>query len=67
LEGKEGTSQEPTYFTKNEILYGTNNLKKIECYGFENYIKENSIISKFRGAMWLKLIVTLLNKEKKHD
>lgn len=63
LPDKINTSTQPTFFSKEDILNGTNNLKKIEVYGIEKYYNENSIIQKYRNTMFLDLLVHILNKK----
>lgn len=65
VKGKEGTSTEPTYFTKQDILQGCQNLKKIREYGIERYYRENAEIEPFRNTAFLNLIVHVLNKSRK--
>jgi hypothetical protein len=62
---KINTSTKPTFFSKEDILNGTNNLKKIEDYGLEKYYQENKIIEKYRKTMFLDLLVHILNKKEK--
>lgn len=62
IEGKKGSSQESTFFTKKEILNGCNIYKKIVDYGVEKYFRENQYIDQYRNTAFLKLIVHLLNK-----
>lgn len=63
VEGKQTTSQQPTYFTKDDILNGCNNMKRITDYGINKYSYENEIISKFRNTSLLELLVFILNKK----
>lgn len=56
------TKQEPTWFTKNEILIGCNNFKKIEGYGIDDYFQEEAVINPFKGTSLLKLLCYALNK-----
>lgn len=63
VKGKETTSQQPTYFTKDDILNGCDNLKRITDYGINRYSYENEIISKFRNTGLLELLVFILNKK----
>ena len=60
--GKEDNSMQPTWFTKDEILFGSNNFKRIMDYGEEKYFAENSLIDKYRHSLFLTLIVHLLKK-----
>lgn len=57
------TKQEPTAFTKNDILFGCQNFKKIESYGDVKYFNENSFLNTYRGTDSLNLLVYLLNKQ----
>ncbi|MCG8640911.1 MAG: hypothetical protein MI862_14345 [Desulfobacterales bacterium] len=57
------TKQEPTFFTKNEILFGSSNHKRITGYGTEKYFEENQILERFRNTESLNLLVYLLNKQ----
>lgn len=63
VEGKQDTSAQPTYFTKAEILSGSENIKRIRQYGIEKYYCENAEIEKYRNTAFLNLIVHLLNKK----
>jgi len=56
------TKQEPTWFTKNEILIGCNNFKRIEEYGINHYFQESAVINHFRGTALLELLCYALNK-----
>jgi len=62
--GKEENLMQPTWFTKDEILFGSNNFKRIMDYGEESYYAENKMIDKYRHSLFLTLIVHLLNKAK---
>lgn len=64
IKGKENSSQEPTYFTKNEILTGRLNHNKLSFYSIEQGIKENAILEKYRNSPEFNLIVFALNKIK---
>lgn len=57
------SKQEPTWFTKNDILFGCSNFKRIEEYGVEKYLHENEIINHFRHTNFLELITYALNKQ----
>lgn len=58
------TSQQPTYFTKDEILgLTTPNNSKITEYGIEKYFAESAIIEPYRNTLFLKLLVHSLNKK----
>lgn len=63
VEGKENTSTQPTYFTKAEILNGSDNIHRIRQYGIEKYYRENAEIEKYRNTAFLNLIVHILNKK----
>lgn len=56
------TATEPTFFTKNEILSGSHNYKRITEYGIDDYMAEDSIISPYRGTALLGLLAYALNK-----
>lgn len=56
------TKQEPTFFTKNDILTGCSNYKKIEEYGTNNYLRENMILMPYRNTGLIELLVYTLNK-----
>lgn len=60
---KADTKAEPTYFTKDEILKGSKNYKRIESYP-GNYFQEDQFIRKYRGTMLLKILVHCLIKTK---
>ena len=58
------TKQEPTYFTKSDILGETEpGYTKISEYGVEKYFNETIIIEKYRNTSFLKLLVHVLNKK----
>jgi len=61
VKGKENTSAQPTYFSKDDILHGCSNYKKIEDYG-DHYFNENEIIKPFRNSLFLELLAYILNK-----
>ena len=63
IPGKEDTKQQPTWFTKGEILTGGKKLKNIKAYGIEKYWEENLFLEKFRNTALLKLLVFALNKK----
>lgn len=63
LKGKDNTSQQPTYFSKSEILTGKIDYKKSVEYGFEKANKENDFLQQFRGYASFQLIVHLINKK----
>jgi len=56
------TKAEPTWFTKQDILSGCQNFKKIEAYGMKKYFKEDKIIKPFRRTALLTLLTYALNK-----
>jgi CRISPR type IV-associated protein Csf1 len=62
LPGKEESKQQPTYFTKGEILSGAKNMKNIQAYGLHKYIEENKFLGSFRNTALLKLLVFAVNK-----
>jgi len=51
----------PTYFTKQEIKSGSDNMHKIKQYGVEKYWKENVFLEKYRNTGLLNLLVFSLN------
>jgi hypothetical protein len=58
------TTQQPTYFTKDEILgLSIPNNSKISEYGIEKYFAENDILKPYRNTLFLKLLVHILNKK----
>lgn len=59
---KKDTQSQPTFFTKEEILNGSNNYKRIEDYP-GHYFVENQLIEKYRGTMLLKVLVHCLTKK----
>ncbi len=59
---KADTKAQPTYFTKQDILTGCNNYKKMEEYGAEKYFTENQQIDRLRRSGMFKLLVFCLNK-----
>jgi len=63
VDGKQCTASQPTYFTKSEILSGSENIKRIRQYGIEKYCLENAEIEKYRNTAFLNLIVHILNKK----
>lgn len=54
-----------TYFTKGEILYGTDNTRNIERYGIERFYKENIVLNKYRNTLILELLTRFVNRENK--
>ena len=59
---RKDAKQEATWFTKNEILTGSSNFKRIEEYGIDDYFQENAIIKSFRNTALLELLCFALNK-----
>lgn len=61
-------SKTQTYFTKNEIMNGCMNIKKIKDYG-DNYFQENYYIMPYRKTHLLEFYVFILNikEEEKND
>ena len=58
----------PTWFTKDDILTGNTNYKKIEAYGAARYLEEDRILAKHRNTGLLQLLVYAVNKgERKND
>ncbi|MBX3045079.1 MAG: hypothetical protein KF896_15870 [Ignavibacteriae bacterium] len=60
-----GTADMPaiaTFFTKDEILTGSDNFKKITTYGIEKFSQEDKILAKFRNTPQLFLLTRLVNK-----
>lgn len=60
-----GTADMPaiaTFFTKDEILFGSDNLKKIQVYGQDKFCQEDKILAKFRNTAQLILLTRLVNK-----
>lgn len=60
---KASTAAQPTYFTKDEILYGNPNYQKQVTYGLDKFEQENDLLKTVRGTHLLTLIVHLLNKK----
>jgi CRISPR type IV-associated protein Csf1 len=60
--GKEKAAMPPTWFTKDDILHGCTNAKRISDYGIVKYAMENNRLEFFRRSMMLKLIVHALRK-----
>ena len=65
IPGKEGNAQQPTYFSKGDIMNGCTNMKRIMDYGVDKYQKETQKIEKYRGTGFIKLTTFMLNKELK--
>lgn len=62
VKGKEGAKQEQTYFTKEDILSGCSNVKRIKEYEAAKYFHEDQLLMPFRNTDFLKLLVHSLNK-----
>lgn len=62
IKGKEGAKQEPTYFTKEDILSGCSDMRRIKEYGTAKYFQENQLLMPYRNTDFLKLLVHSLNK-----
>jgi hypothetical protein len=58
-----GKASEMTFFTKEELKNGCQNLQKIEAYGAEKYLQENSVLEKVRGGLWFELLVKAIKKQ----
>ena len=58
-----GKATTHTYFNKDEILNGCQNLKRIEKYGVEKYYTENAILQGYRGQLFFELLVRSLQKD----
>ena len=56
------TSAQPTWFTKDEIKFGTHRYGVIEKYGIDEYLREDAFLKKYRGTGLLDLLTFLLNK-----
>lgn len=54
--------QSPTYFTKDEILHGTTDLRRIEQYGVSDYFAENKELERHRRTPTLTLLVFAANR-----
>lgn len=67
VEGKEDSSVAPTYFTKNDILHGCMQYKKIVAYGLDKYIEEDEFLNQYRDTAALRLLTHILNKTTKND
>lgn len=53
----------PTWFTKDNILLGCFNFKRIEDYGTKKYLQEDEIIKRYRHTALLQLLTHALNKK----
>lgn len=60
--GKEGSAQQPTYFTKEEIRTGRAPYQKQKVYGLERFERENETLQHFRDTAVFELIIHLVNK-----
>lgn len=56
------TGAQSTWFTKDDILHGVTDFKKIEIYGVAKWREEDAIIRCHRGTDRLALLVHALNK-----
>lgn len=64
VESKKENTQQPTYFTKSEILGESYpSAAKIKEYGTEKFMAENQILSIHRKTMYFNLITHILNKK----
>ena len=62
------TKTQPTWFTKDDILTGCTNYKKIEAYGAARYLEEDKVLAQYRNTGLLQLLVYAVNKgERKND
>ena len=62
LPGKEQSEQAPTWFTKDEILQGCKDSKRINAYGLELYMQEDEILQPYRNTHFLEVLTRMLNK-----
>lgn len=62
IPGKEDTTQKETWFTKQDILHGSRNFKRIEQYGYD-YFEENQILNLYRNTLFLKILTHCLTKK----
>lgn len=60
--GKGNANMPPTFFSKQEILTGKLDFKKVIEYGEDRAYSENEKLERYRGALWFELIVHCLNK-----
>lgn len=51
-----------TVFTKDEILHGSKNQKRIQEYGIVKYILENEQLQKYRGSIFADVVCFCLSK-----
>lgn len=63
LPDKVESKQQPTWFTKGEILSGARNIKNITRYGIQKYYSENLFLGKYRNTTLLTLLVFAVNKK----
>lgn len=57
------TKQQPTWFTKGEILNRGRNYKNIIAYGLQKYQEENQFLKQYRNTALLTFLVFALNKK----
>lgn len=62
IDGKESSEQAPTWFTKDDILNGCKDLKRINAYGLELYMQQDEILQPYRETHFLKVLTFMLNK-----
>lgn len=60
---KQDSKQQPTYFTKKEILNGCKDFRRIENYPGD-FFKEDQFLETYRSSMLLKIITHCLIKNK---
>lgn len=60
---KATTSAQPTYFSKDDILYGNPAYQKIATYGLDRFEEENNVLERFRNTQLLELLTFTLNKQ----
>lgn len=65
IPGKETSDLQPTYFTKDEILSGCNNNKKIAEYGIAKFLKEDAVLKSFRRTLFAEIVCFCLTKQVK--
>lgn len=65
IPGKENSDQQPTYFTKDEILTGCYNNKKISEYGIAQFLKEDAVLKSFRKTLFAEVVCFCLTKQLK--
>lgn len=64
LAGKEQSEQAPTWFTKEDILGGCKDLKRINAYGLERYMQEDQLLQPYRNTHFFEVLTRMLNKSK---